>query len=252
MNPRNGGDPPRPSAAPFFVLLLLAVALAGCSSSQDAWGSAVGSDGADPGRSVDGDDEIATDGGAVGVDGSEVSLAEDDLIFRDPGATGEYAPVEEEPALDLSPEALPPVVEPQLPEQTDVLASVVDDLAAVPGDTDVEVLDRVEPIDEGPSETGRLSERDGHRRNEVGELLVLDDEASLACSAVERALPAIDEGDRTTGAALVSQASAGLDRSPDGPMAGWSTILTDSFDTDAESAALVGFLTVCIEGGYEL
>jgi hypothetical protein len=113
-----------------------------------------------------------------------------------------------------------------------------------------ELLDAVGPIDD---QADVPTDPDGRARNEVGELVRLDGAASLACGRVEIAIGLIDDGQTADAAELVRSGAGQADASAISDVRSWADPLRSAVDRSLEDpTALVGFLTVCIEGGYEL
>lgn len=164
---------------------------------------------------------------------------EADLPFGDEYETGEEAipePVEVDELRDVSaPDEIIADVEAELPED---------------GSTE-NVLDAIEPIDRDIDLT---TDRQGRTTNEAGELVGLDDQASLACANIEIALTALDEGQDSTATGQVRTASARASESAMASINEWSEPLAASITGEAvaDIAPLIGFISVCAEGGYEL
>ncbi len=113
-----------------------------------------------------------------------------------------------------------------------------------------EILDTIEPIDDAEPVA---DERDGLERNSTGELVELDEAASLACANIEIALTALDEGDIAAAGDAVAAAATWSEDSTVAPMAAWLDVLRDARDGgNFDLETLVGFLSVCADGGYEL
>lgn len=115
-----------------------------------------------------------------------------------------------------------------------------------------EVLEMVEPLDRGPSPEAAIGLRDGRTSNEAGELNHLDEAAALACGDVERALSAVDDGDYRGADDLLVSAGDRASQSGVDDIVAWSTTLTDSPERTEDIESLLGFLSVCTRGGYEL
>lgn len=225
--------------SPFRVALAAAVvgvSLAGCSGTDDPGEFA----GGDPGSTAD----VA---GAQIIDIEEPSVLDQyesgDLTFADPADAG-FEPVAEEPGLDPDNEVVAaPVIDP--PDEALNRVPVVNPDA-------VEVLSRVDPIDKAPEPGEVPSDRDGRQRNEVGELVTIDDKAALACGNVEIAATALDDGDADVfDAALTRAIDAAVGSKTDG-IAGWADLLLTLDATDPDTNVLIGFLRACSDGGYEL
>ena len=225
--------------ASVVVALIAALALAGCTSSSDDWGTPV-----DPVESDDG--EAVTETGAIGA------LAVDELILGDPAEDGEFAAVEPEAVVDLDPGSIPAVEAPAVDGPAEAVAPIVNRLAATPPDRGRAALDRVDAVDDGPTRAEAAADRDGNRRNELGELLVLDEPASLACADIEAALTALDEGEPTDARDRVAAAAERAAASEVAAIGSWSSTLTGLSATEEDLAELIGFLSACAQGGYEL
>ncbi len=151
--------------------------------------------------------------------------------------------------------------QPDLGQPDEVMAEIEEELddEAVSGD---ESLDALEPLDEEPSDAEIQDAREDREDaglavvdgpwNEAGELVELDESASLACADVERALTAVDEGAAATAAADVASAADRAAGSGIADIAAWSETLEDWDGADGDAAVLLGFLSSCTEGGYEL
>ena len=189
-----------------------------------------------------------------------------EVIVSDAGAPGAgQAPSEVEAPTDGEPaaEAETPSDgdQPDLGDPDEVMAEIRDDLDGeqVSGE---EALDALEPLDEEPSNAEIRDARNDRQdpglavvdgpRNEAGEVIELDEQAALACADVERALTAVDEGDAATAAADVASASDRADASGIADIAAWSQPLSEWAGVDGDQAVLLGFLSTCTEGGYEL
>lgn len=176
-------------------------------------------------------------GDESGNDGLGEETESEDLPFGDDG----------EPEVAPEPIEIEDLSELSAPEQ--VIADVE---AELPADvTSDDVLDTIGPID---SDIELTTDRDGRTTNEAGELVGLDEPASLACANIEIALTALDEGDAATAAEQVASAAERAGSSEMASVQAWSDPLAGAI-TDgavAELAPLIGFISVCAEGGYEL
>lgn len=151
---------------------------------------------------------------------------------------------EPEPVVDES--------QPELGNPDDLIDEAASQLAEVDdSDTTAEILSTVKPIDTAPELGAEVNPRDGRSRNEAGELSRLDEPAALACGDIERALTAMDEGDRTQARDLVTSASAHAADSSINDITTWSETLSAIPSSD-DLSPLLGFLTACTQGGYEL
>lgn len=211
-----------PLAAALAVLGLVATA---CSTTEDLADSPVADDQTDPGsESVDAPANLDF---TVDVD-----------LLEDPP--------------ELAPEQVPILLEPeeQLPEletETAVLEQAVES-------PDVEILEVADLLDDGPTAEEIESFGDGHTRNSTGELVVLDEPASLACADTQIALVRLDESRSVIAAGHVASAAERASRSDLDEVVAWSEALSGAAGGtgDVDPTVLVGFLAVCIDGGYEL
>lgn len=195
-------------------------------------------DGTDP----DGGDPDTTDpeaDAAADPDGTE------------PSGDAEPTP-EAEAATDTEtePEAVAEVVaevEAAMTEEPEAVDETLDSLEA-PLDDEATAVDVSDARDER-----ELGESNTAPRNESGEPNQLDEAAALACAEVERALTALDENDLAASAASIAAASDWAAQSGSADVADWSTALASaSTALDDDISTVVGFLSVCTEGGYEL
>jgi hypothetical protein len=165
------------------------------------------------------------------------------------------------PATDqpIEPESRITEGQPELGRPDEVLPEVRRQLGELDGTGERgggEVLEAVEPLDQAPAAGQAIGIRDGRTRNEAGELIRLDEAAALACGDVERALTALDDGDERAAADLLASAADRAARSTVDDIDAWSTTVADTadigIDTSGSLATLVGFLSACTQGGYEL
>lgn len=173
-----------------------------------------------------------------------------------PGANGTdgdqaFETFDPDPLSEPAPDSLPEVEVPEVPSPTDVERSPAIVLADVPEGE--EILDTVVAIDEVPVASERGDLRDGHRRNEVGSLVVLDGAGALACGQIEVALTRLDDGDRAGAVSLIDLAADNAAAAAE-PFPSWAPRLRDAArESDGvDPTELVGFLTACVDGGYEL
>lgn len=239
--------------APMLTVMVATVALlfSGCSSDNEDSGAD------DQDRSGDQADggPLADVGGTGSVSGTESgdqsSTESDELTFTienpDEVLDPDNVPEVEMPEL-LAPGAL-------LPEFT---PEVVDAIAKAAESPDIAILDAAGIIDDGPTDEEVASFRDGNTRNSSGELVVLDELAALACANVEIALSDIDSGDLPGAVEHIIEAAARAADSELVEIQVWSSTLKGSFAEGAgrgqplNATVLVGFLQVCIDGGYVL
>ncbi len=165
-----------------------------------------------------------------------------ELSFGDPADEG-FAPIEdiEVEVAELEEEDEVPVEAPNevLPE-TPVVEVVAGE----------EILDAVDPVDEAPTPAEAPRKRDGKARNDIGELVTIDEAASVACGNAEIAITELDEGNLTKAADHKSKAATFATDSATIGMNDWATSLSGSEPADATT--LVAFLKACSAGGYEL
>ena len=222
--------PGRPTLVARLGLVLAAGLLAASCSTEETTGTLDGA--------LDGADRASGDLGESGA--SELSFGDPGQVGFEPVEVTEVDPVEPTGGDDVRLE----VDEPEL-----VIERVADELGPIGGAD--ELLDTIGPVD-GADEDA--SEPDGRPRNELGELLILDDEASLACAQIDIAIGLLDDGlpgiaiERIVGGADRADASELED------IRAWAEPLRAVVEGGAvtDPAPLVGFLTVCTEGGYEL
>lgn len=162
----------------------------------------------------------------------------------------------EEDGVDNPPE-LPPEQVPELLEPEQQLAESELDTEAIEiavAAPDVEVLDVAGLTDDGPTAEEIEAFGDGHTRNSTGELVILDEPASLACADSQIALLRLDEGDLAAGAAHVVSAAERAASSELAEIRAWSDHLSASIDDsgNVNFPVLVEFLSVCVDGGYAL
>jgi hypothetical protein len=232
------------SSAGLAAGLLLTVAVVGCSASEGALDGAVADRDAD---AVGG--EVGTDAGGDGTargDGSGDDAAGDQQRER------RIAEFDNVPEVDV----------PELPEPDEVLATVPEELLLAIDEAiespDVAILDVAGIIDEGPTAAEIAGFGDGNRRTGSGELVVLDERASLACANVELALFALDDGAPDRAADQVALAAERAAASNLTAVQDWAPRLVEAagegtgLDRAVDALTLVGFLSLCVEGGYEL
>ena len=207
-------------------------------TTEDSTGSSSGDDTADGGAS----DSSASDGYTSAED-----AAGDTLSFGDPVDDG-FAEVQD---ILVEPEETPEADFDVLSAPEDVVPEVADQLEAAPAAAGEEILDAVDAVD---TEADVAVDRDGRSRNSSGELAVLDDAASLACAHIEVALTHLDEGNTSIGIERIWAASVQAAGSNISTIQSWEATLAESVADGSVSdvAPLIGFISVCAEGGYEL
>lgn len=248
-----------------LVAVVVTLLLAGCSGSDDDLASVPNADaGAEDSALQDGSAQDGSSQDGTGEAGSEVGSGESGPDGS--GNAGDFAdPGEDElgfsdSELDFGPDnietgELPEVSVPELAEPEDLLpeleAEVGEAVQQAVDSPDVDVLDVADLPDITPTDEEIASFGDGHRRTPTGRLIVLDELASLACANVEIALGAIDEGDTATAKAHISSAGERAGNSEVEGVQSWSEPLNEAAATDPiDATTLVGFLSVCLEGGY--
>jgi hypothetical protein len=207
------------------VVLVAGLAAAGCSSSAD--------DASEPASDLPA--ELAADDVENGDGGTGT---EDDL-----DGFGAVEDVETVPAVPVDADT----VELTSEAPAEVIEDAAEELAgAEDGD---ELLDTLEPVDDAADAP---SESDGRTRNGSGELVELDAEASLACANIEIAIGQLDGGFAAQAGEHVRSGAAQADASGIADIRSWAQPLLVAADTIDDPAPLVGFLSVCTKGGYEL
>lgn len=157
----------------------------------------------------------------------------------------------------IDPDNIPPVDQPRLespeerlPRMTAAVAEAIEKAAVSP---DLAILDVAGIVDDGPTAEEIASFGDGHTRTSSGVLVILDQPAGLACANIEIALTEIDEGRRGAAADHITSAVDRTLRSELQDIRGWSATLAASLtEAGIDVATLVGFLSVCLDGGYVL
>lgn len=213
------------------AIALVAVGLlVGCGSPDDEPTDAAPAADSDAAEGTDGTDDASSGSAGFGDPADAGFAAVDDV---------EVDPVADDPAaVDLVDED---------PEQ--VVARVAAELDDRGGSGAGGLLDAVAAIDTGSP----VGSDDGRTRNELGELVSLDEEASLACGQVEIAVDAVDAGEIGAASERLLAASGHAGRSAIADIRDWAAPLEDSAVASIDEPAwLIGFLTVCAEGGYEL
>lgn len=209
------------------VVLVAGLAAAGCSSSaEDA--SETASD-LPTELAADDVENGAADGGAG---------AEDDL-----DGFGAVEDVETVPAESVDVDTVELTGE----DPAEVIEEAADEIADA--DDGGELLDTLEPVDDAADAP---SEPDGRTRNGSGELVELDAEASLACANIEIAIGQLDGGFSAQAGEHVRSGAAQAEASGIADIRSWAQPLLVAADTIDDPAPLVGFLSVCTKGGYEL
>ncbi len=171
--------------------------------------------------------------------------ASGELTFGDPADDG-YAPVAPVDAKDLGTAATATMPTLRRPDQ------VLPSLSTVRVTGNGEALSRLGPIDAAPAPGTAPTERDSAPRNDLGELLALDESASLACADAEIAVRAMDARDPDTAAAHLRAAVSQAKASTTAGIGDWAGPIATVNTTGTDVTTLVGFLTVCTDGGYEL
>ncbi len=190
----------------------------------------------------------ATQSETQSADSTGVDAESDEtLSFGDPVDSG-FAEVED---IDVDPEETPEADFEVLSAPDEVVAEVTEQLEAAPVEQSEEILDAVEIVD---TKGDVADDRDGRSRNSSGELTILDDSASLACGHTEVALTHLDEGNGSIAIERIWSASIQAGESGIATIQEWkeplAAVVADGSVTDL--APLIGFISVCAEGGYEL
>ena len=136
-------------------------------------------------------------------------------------------------------------------DASEVVPEVTEQLSEISVDDGEEVLDAVEVVD---AKAPVATQRDGRTRNSSGELAVLDSAASLACGQTEVALTLLDEGNAADAAQQISSAAEQAGTSGIESIRSWESPLAAlaADGSVGDLAPLIGFISVCAEGGYEL
>lgn len=230
------GVAPAPSArrrsTAASTLLAVALVVAGCSS-----GEPTADDLADGSVESPADDASANDPDELA------------LTLGDPADVG-FEPVDD---VDVEPADAPEIGTVDLtPDEPAAVIEDIDERLDVPSGGDGEVLDGIEPIDTVDPSAEPVE--DGRTRNEVGELVTLDEPANLACAQIEIAIGHLDEG---LPAAATERVLAGAEWAAESGVAdvgSWAEPLAATVADGplADATPLVAFLSVCTTGGYEL
>ena len=223
------------------LLLAAAATLGACSAQSDAIVEDASANVADTAQTTGSTTESSDDAG------DPSSSADETLNFGDPVDDGfaevidlEIEPVET-PAADLEVLSVP----------DEVVEEVAEQLEVTPIAAGEEILDVVDVVDTGAEVA---ADRDGRSRNSSGELVVLDDAASLGCAHIEVALTHLDEGNTSIAIERIWVASQQAASSNISTIQSWEAPLagTVADGTVSDLAPLIGFISVCAEGGYEL
>ncbi len=237
----------RPLTTPILIVVLL-LAAAGCATEPAVQSVAPSPSTTEPVGATGGRAPTTTldrpSGRADEPAGTE-PVADEFDIDHPPTDTEVLDAAEPEPLEAGSPEAVISEITTQL------------DGAAL-GDGGPPLLDRLPPIDTGPS--GQvISVRDGRSINEVGEPDQLDEAAALACGNVEIALTALDDGATTKAIDRLQSASTSAGDSSVAAVNQWATVLEQSVTglrqlgpSQTDASPLLAFLSTCAQGGYEL
>ena len=203
-------------------------------------------------------DELAAEDGESSRDSNDGRGDGELADGFDPIEDVETEPVEPPGAetVDLTAETPDEVIDGLSDDLADDLVGLGPDIVAPDrttptDDGDGELLDAVGPIDKAESPA---DEPDGRARNGAGELFQLDDEASLACAQIEIAIGQLDVGLPAVAAERILAGAERAESSGIADIRSWSGPLRAVIDGGSidDPAPLVGFLSVCTEGGYEL
>jgi hypothetical protein len=226
--------------------VVLALFSVGCTSDPDSTVSAAETTPTDGGEIVagedDGDDATGADSGQSDV---EIVAGDEEPDFAGEDSSG---------PVDGS--------QPDLGQPDEVIAEIESSLdgQSVSG---TDVLDLIDPLDGKPTSSeveavrarreGTLDPATDGPRNESGELAQLDEPAALACADIERALTSIDEGSTATAIEEVESAATRAAESSIEDISAWSETLSGSWTGNGDDpTVLLGFLSTCTKGGYEL
>lgn len=228
----------------------LVLVLGGCGSPDHAPLDDSGAAASGEGSSAAGDGSTGSSGssGSTGSSGSSVPTASSGSSV--PTTLGDPADVGFEPVVDDEVEPIeaadPAAVDLTEDSPAEVVAEVDDQIAS--SGTTGPLLDAVDPID-----AAAPVEADGRPRNELGELVELDEAASLACAKVEIAIGALDDGEVAAASDGVVAGSGYAGRSAVADIRAWAAPLEEAATGSlGQPATLIGFLSICAEGGYEL
>ena len=193
-----------------------------------------------------GDDPGAAGGTAAAQDVVQAGEPDRALGFGDPGDIEGFEPVTD---IEVDPVDDDDFDPPDFAAPDDVVPDVVERMQpAAAGQGLLDTVAAVDTIDEVPAS------RDGRSRNEAGERATLDESASLACAQIELAIDQIDSGFGGIAAERILAGSKAAEASQLVGIQAWAEPLGDVVvgGSGAELAPLLGFLSVCTEGGYEL
>ncbi|MGH1491246.1 MAG: hypothetical protein ACRBK7_17925 [Acidimicrobiales bacterium] len=201
--------------------------------------------------------EEASDNQSTDADGADGTLGFGDTESGDtePGSAGGDDPGNSRIDPPVTTDELPEVSAPDLAEPDDLLpklkADVGDAVQAAADSPDVAILDAADLSTPAPTAEDLANFGDGHSRTPNGKLIVLDELASLACANVEIALGAVDEGDLEAATANISTAAERAEQSELAGIQSWSEALNEADSGETiDATILVGFLSVCLDGGY--
>ncbi len=226
------------------LLLAAAATLGACSAQTDVAADDASANVADTADTSQTTDSTTESGGDAG---DPSSSAGDTLSFGDPVDDG-FAEVID---LEIEPEETPEADLAVLSVPDEVVQDVADQLEVAPIAAGEEILDVVDVVD---TEAEVAADRDGRSRNSSGELTILDDAASLACAHIEVALTHLDEGNTSIAIERIWAASQQAASSNISTIQSWEAPLAETVADGEVSdlAPLIGFISVCAEGGYEL
>lgn len=226
----------RPSSRIAVCLAAGVLALGACSTSDEP----TAADGTEQPGDASNDGDATTDGASgTDLDGTA------ELSFGDPAEVG-FDGVEEDDPEPVETSAAEREV---LSAPEEVIEEVAAQIEAAPEVE--EILDAVGEID-GNNDVA--TDRDGRSRNSSGELAILDEAANLACAHVEIALTHLDDGNDSIAIERIWSAADRAGNSEIAAVREWqeplSAVIAEG--TVSDITTLVGFITVCAEGGYEL
>ena len=249
-----------------MCLVVMTLVAGACSDGSNSTVSAADSTGPVDGitAGVDEDDSQGTDRSSaepakVVADGAgEVASAQDETLRSEPSRPG-VGTAGQQPA---GPVIVAAGETPDLGRPDDVVAEIQKTLDAKPV-SGAAVLDAIGPLDDEATSAEVRDTRDlragkgdpsgATPRNETGELVQLDETAALACADVERALTAVDEGELDDAIDHIESAASRAGESHVEGIAAWSQPLEEASTSPGDDlAVLLGFLSSCTKGGYEL
>lgn len=226
------------------VVIGAALLAAGCSDSSTASDEGSAAVDADPAIESGVDDDL-TAGTGGSVDDDAATAGDDESLAADDGEP-EPGP---DPLVELDVDD-PEVVIAEIADQLEQTSATGTDLLALVDPVDGRELDLIDDTSDDSGATGTT----GRRYNEAGELIQLDQSAQLACGQVEIAIGLIERGQLVEADDRLGTAAEQADQSSVEAIRSWADPLSGvaADGATAELVPLIGFLSVCAEGGYEL